>query len=379
MRRIHWTSLIAIALVFCLAPTTASARTTDKQIRAAMQKVLSSKLGPPGVIVTYNRGAKTTSLAMGKKQVGTGGVPNVGDHMRIASMAKAFTGAVVLRLVDQEAIALDDRIGQYVPSLPIGWYEVTIRQLLNHTSGIPDYTKSAGFFNQFQTAPKATVAPLTLIDWVRADPLGFKPGTKYEYSNTDNIIAALIAEKAANRTYTNLLDIIVIDPLKLRGTSLPTTTSLHNPYIHGYAVERVNKVTTYEDVSKALSPTGAWASGGIESTPKDVGQFFRELLDQRFFSPRVQKQQLKFFKGGESSPAGPGKNSAGLSIFRYETRCGTVYGHTGNFPGYVQFAAANRAGTRSVTTTLNIAAPTGTLLKELRELQSKAVCAMLGK
>jgi len=379
MRPIRWTPFVVIALLFCLAPASASARTTDKQIRAAMQKVLSSKLGPPGVLVTINRGARTTTLAMGKRQVGTGGRPNVGDHMRIASVTKAFTGAVVLRLVDQEAISLEDKVGQYLPTLPAGWHDVSVRQLLNHTSGIPDYTQSPGFFNQFQTAPKAKVAPQTLIDWVSAEPLEFTPGSKYAYSNTDNIIAALIAEEASNRTYPNLLKIIVTDPLKLRGTRLPTGTALRRPFLHGYSVERENKVTTYDDVTSELSPTGAWASGGIESTPRDVGKFFRQLLDRRFFSQRVQKQQLKFFKGGKSSPAGPGKNSAGLSIFRYETRCGTVYGHTGNFPGYVQFAAANRKGTRSVTTTLNIAAPTGKLLKELRDLQTKAVCAMLGK
>jgi D-alanyl-D-alanine carboxypeptidase len=344
-----------------------------------MQKVLSSKLGPPGVIVTINRGAKTTTIAMGTKQVGTGGVPDAGDHMRIASVAKAFTGAVVLRLVDQERIALDDKVGTHLDTLPTAWQNVTIRQLLNHTSGIPDYTKSPGFFNQFQTAPKATVSPQTILSWVSAEPLNFPSGSKYEYSNTDNIIAALIAEKTSGRTYPNLLKTIVTDPLKLHETSLPTGTALHKPFIHGYSVERKAGITTYDDVTSILSPTGAWASGGIESTPADLGKFIRGLLAKRFFSTRVQKQQMKWVRGGESSPPGPGKNSAGLSLFRYETRCGTVYGHTGNFPGYVQFAAANRTGTRSVTTSLNIAAPTGNLLKELRELQTKAVCATLGK
>ena len=82
-------------------------------------------------------------------------------------------------------------------------------------------------------------------------------------------------------------------------------------------------------------------------------------------------------RGGASSPPGPGRNSAGLAIFRYETRCGTVYGHTGNFPGYVQFAAATADGSRAVTTSLNIPAPSGRLLRQLRALQTTAVCALL--
>jgi D-alanyl-D-alanine carboxypeptidase len=82
-------------------------------------------------------------------------------------------------------------------------------------------------------------------------------------------------------------------------------------------------------------------------------------------------------KGGRSSPPGPGANSAGLAVFRYRTKCGTVYGHTGNFPGYVQFAAASRDGSRAVTTSLNIPAPTGKLLARLRAVQQTAVCALL--
>jgi D-alanyl-D-alanine carboxypeptidase len=96
------------------------------------------------------------------------------------------------------------------------------------------------------------------------------------------------------------------------------------------------------------------------------------------FGPGIQAQQLRFVRGGRSSPPGPGHNDAGLGLFRYRTRCGTVYGHTGNFPGYVQWAAATRDGSRAVTTTLDIAAPTGRLLRALRSTQQAAVCALLG-
>jgi D-alanyl-D-alanine carboxypeptidase len=88
---------------------------------------------------------------------------------------------------------------------------------------------------------------------------------------------------------------------------------------------------------------------------------------------------MRFVSGGESSPPGPGQNSAGLALFRYKTRCGTVYGHTGNFPGYVQWAAATADGSRAVTTSLNIPAPTGELLARLRRVQETAVCALLAK
>lgn len=115
----------------------------------------------------------------------------------------------------------------------------------------------------------------------------------------------------------------------------------------------------------------------MSPTPADLNAFIRAYLARRFFGRAQQREQLRFVPGGRSSPPGPGRNAAGLAIFRYRTRCGTVYGHTGNFPGYVQFAAATADGRRAVTTSLNIPAPRGPLLTQLRRVQTRAVCALL--
>src|SRR4029079_4951730 len=98
----------------------------------------------------------------------------------------------------------------------------------------------------------------------------------------------------------------------------------------------------------------------------------------RFFDRAQQREQMKFWPGGESSPPRPGRHSAGLALFRYQTKCGTRYGHSGTSPGYVQFAGATADGSRAVTTSLNIPAPTGRLLRQLRAAQTDAVCALLG-
>lgn len=295
--------------------------------------------------------------------------------MRIASVSKAFSGAVALRLVQDGRLGLDDTIGTRLPTLPAVWSGVTVRQMLNHTSGLPDYTTSDGFFRQAQRNPRGTVAPSTIIDWVRGQPLVFVPGSRYAYSNTDNIVVALIAEAVTGKSYATLLREIVFVPAKLRRTSLPTGISMPKPTLRGYGVEAGSRP---QDVTTALSPTGAWASGAIVSTPSDLNRFVRNDLGRSFFGLAEQREQLRFVPGA-SSPPGPGTNAAGLAIFRYTTRCGTVYGHTGNFPGYVQFAAATADGSRAVTTSLNIAAPSGRLLKQLRAVQESAVCALLGR
>jgi D-alanyl-D-alanine carboxypeptidase len=101
----------------------------------------------------------------------------------------------------------------------------------------------------------------------------------------------------------------------------------------------------------------------------------------KLFDERTQAKQRQVVEGGSSEPPGPGKNSAGLAIFRYETRCGTVWGHTGNTSGYTQFAAASADGRRSVTVSINalhtLVAGNQDVFRALRRAEVKAVCAAL--
>jgi D-alanyl-D-alanine carboxypeptidase len=366
-------ALVGLIFLVCAQPAAAQGDTRAK-LRQQLAALVAADGGPPGAVVTLRRGSQTTILTNGFADVATGRAPQATDHMRIASVAKTYNGAVVLRLVSQGRLRLGSTIGQVLPRLPRAWRGVTVRQLMNHTSGVPDYTQSDGFREQFQTDPDGVVSPAKIISWVRRDPLVFRPGSRYTYSNTDNIVLGLMAEEATGRSYRGLLRRFVFRRLGLRQTSLPTAARLPRPFLHGYVTEPGSPP---EDVSTLLSPSGAWASGGIVSTPLELNRFIRGLLGSRLFPPAMQRRQLRFVPGGQSSPPGPGRNSAGLSIFRYRTRCGTVYGHTGNFPGYVQFAAATRDGRRAVTTSLNIPAPEGALLAQLREMQETAVCLLL--
>ena len=322
------------------------------------------------------RNGHLTVLRAGRANVNRKRAPRASDHMRIASVSKAYSAAIVLNLVRAGRLGLDDTIAQRLAGMPPAWGAVTIRQMLNHTSGLPDYTKSEGLIEQFKTNPRGFVSPQTVIDWVRADPLEFAPGSNYAYSNTDNIVVGLIVEALTGRPYGQELKRVVFKPAHLFQTSYPTKPALPTPFIHGYVVAPGEKP---DDVSTAFSPSGAGASGAIVATPKDLNAFIRSYLGLRFFSRAEQRQQMRFVVGGESSPPGPGRNSAGLALFRYQTKCGTVYGHTGNFPGYVQWVAATANGKRAVTTSLNIPAPSGKLLSRLRRVQTTAVCALLAK
>jgi D-alanyl-D-alanine carboxypeptidase len=370
-------SAIAAALALLVpAGATAAQPARDGAVQHGLERLIAAPGGPPGAIATLHRGGRTTVLAAGRANVERPGKPRARQHMRIASVAKAFSSAVALRLVQGERLGLDDTIGQWLPGLPAEWGPVTIRQLLSHTSGLPDYTRSAEFAKHAQRAPRGYVRPSRIIDWVRSDELVFPPGSRYEYSNTDNIVVGLIVERVTGRSYGHVLSQLVFAPAGLRQTTFPARRiSLPAPRIRGYVT---SPGRSPQDVTTSLSPSGAWASGAIVSTPLDLGAFMRAYLGRRFFGRAEQRQQLRFVRGS-SSPPGPGQNSAGLGIFRYRSRCGTVYGHTGSFPGYAQWAAATADGKRSVTTTLNIPPPKDALLGQLRSVQASAVCALLGR
>ena len=115
------------------------------RLEQAVDELVAMPSGPPGAIVIVQVGEERTVVARGVAEVGTDIVPAVDQHMRMASVAKAFTGATALTLVDDGLLSLDDTIGQRLPDLPEAWAGVTLRQLLDHSSGLPDYTGTKAF------------------------------------------------------------------------------------------------------------------------------------------------------------------------------------------------------------------------------------------
>src|SRR5215213_7267128 len=340
--------------------------------------------GPPGVIAVVQRAQSREVHTFGVANLENNRRMKVDDRMRIASTSKAFSGAVALSLVSKGALSLDDTIGERLSDLPDPppdtWSEVTLRQLLNHTSGLPDYTDSDEFRNALIANPTQPEPPEKLITYaydLNNGDLLFTPGTQYKYSNSDNIAVALMVEAATGRPYESQLQKQVYSPLGLSKTTLPAGANLREPFIHGYDLSE----DPPEDVSELVAAGWAWASGGMVSTPADLNDFIRGYAGGKLFDRRTRAKQRRVIEGGSSEPPGPGKNSAGLGIFRYETRCGTVWGHTGNTLGYTQFMAASPNGRRSVTVSVNtqLAPPVGDpdAFKALRRAEGLAVCAAL--
>jgi len=193
------------------------------------------------------------------------------------------------------------------------------------------------------------MSPRRLMSFVSDDRLDFRPGSRYGYSDSDNVVVGLMAEKVTGASYEKLLRREVGRRTRFGPTRLPSTLFLRTPFLHGYEIEPGKPA---EDVSKFINPALAWASGGMVTNLPALSRFFRGYVRGRLFGPRVIRAQRQWVEGS-SSPPGPGVNSAGMGLFRYQTRCGTVFGHTGSFPGYRIFAAASADGRASIAYVAN--------------------------
>lgn len=353
----------------------------ERKLLAAMHGLHKAHGGPPAVVVTIGRGAQEMLYTAGTADLGGSGngvrPPTDSDHMRLASVSKAFSGAAALVLVTESELALDDSIGRRLSDskLPPQWAGITLAQLLGHTSGIPDFSATDEFAAAVQASLDHAPPPRTLLSYVTDPTLKFTPGTAFAYSNSDNVLVGLMIEAATGRSYDEVLHDRVCVPRDLPQTTLPSGSAMPRPYLHGYDTGMPGAP---EDVSTLFAAGWAWAAGGVVSTPADTLRFVRAYVRGDGLDDRSRRAQFRFRRGA-SEPPGPGVNSAGLALFRYDTKYGRVFGHTGNTSGYTQFAAATEDGDRgavvSATTQLSPGRGAGTdaLFAQLRSVFELAV------
>jgi D-alanyl-D-alanine carboxypeptidase len=369
------------AVVSGAIPASAAApspKRADAALDRAIQAFTTAPDGPPAIAVVVQRGRRPVLHAAGTSQVGTQTAPTLDDHTRVASVAKAFSGATALSAVASGDLKLTSTIGKVRPDLPKAWAKVQLWQLLQHSSGIPDFSQTDAFAEAFRASLLTPPPPVDLLSFVADQPLSFRPGSKYKYSNSDNIIVGLMVETATKQTYEHELDGRVSARLGLQETSLPSGATIATPYIHGSGID---PPAPPEDVSEAFAAGWTWASGGVVSTPADANRFVRGYVAGKTTNQVAHKAQMRF-RPGHSEPPGPGKNTAGLALFRYQTRCGTVYGHTGNTAGYTQFIAASRDGKRSASVSVSAQVTPDSRPADyptMRRIFGLAVCAAMAE
>ncbi|GAB1690931.1 serine hydrolase domain-containing protein [Krasilnikovia sp. M28-CT-15] len=349
MKRLLPTLVLSVAV---LAPGTtppALARSAPPpptvELHDALRPVVAA--GAPGAIALVAAGRRTRTAAVGTADLGTGRRMNAHDHVRVGSITKTFVAVVALQLATEHRLHLDDPVGRWLPGVLPYADRITIRQLLNHTSGVPEYFDKLLQHNATQPgAPQLRHwEPRELVGFVAGEPPLFPAGTGWQYSNTNYILVGMIIEKVTHRRLADEVDRRVIDRLRLRDTTFPTDeTTLPKPAARGYW--DLGPGTAPLDVTE-YNPTALGAAAALVSTTDDVARFYRNLLTGHLL-PTPQLTQMLTFVDHD------GGLGYGLGIARIPTPCGPAIGHDGAVPGFATNAYASPDGRRQVVIAANL-------------------------
>ncbi|MFE2933864.1 serine hydrolase domain-containing protein [Streptomyces sp. NPDC059278] len=271
-------------------------------------------------------------------------------RFRAGSVTKVFTAAVVLQLAGEGRLGLDRPVRHYLPDLIPGAYEdVTVRQLLNHTSGIPSVGSDGGpddaYTHRFDLHDPAR----TVREATSREP-DFAPGTQQHYANIGYTVAGLLIERVTGDTYASQVSRRVLEPLHLKDTYFPgSDPAIRGPHNHGYQLFGTGEL---RDVT-VWGATDAWAAGDLISTTADLERFTRALFGGRVVrGPLLQEMfTLPGSSVREYGTGEPAAYSAGLSVMRLGGR--EVWGKTGGRWGYNTAVAATRDLSRTLVYSVN--------------------------
>lgn len=342
--------LVGLAAAALIGASALAQPTTSRNTQAAgLQKDLDALVtaGAPGAILVVRSGDQTVHLASGLADVARKRPMHPADRFRIASLTKSYVAAVVLQLVAEKQLALDNSVEQRLPGLVPNGGKITIRQLLNHTSGLFDFAADPRVLKPYLRGNFGFHwAPRKLVEiGVSHKPL-FAPGARFAYSNTDYIVLGLIVEAVTGKRLGIQLNGRIFRPLGLRATAFPTTPPIADPYAHGYYVFAKPPAT---DVS-GVSPF-PWAAGAIVSNGVDVLSFYRALLAGHLLEPTLLNAMKRTLPEGRKTDI-PGSRY-GLGLEHFPTSCGKAWGHNGAIAGYLVFAFTSNDGGRQAVLMVN--------------------------
>ena len=348
--RLSGSAGIAAAAWASLSLVTSPALAVDVPTRADVQRTLERVVdgGAPGVTAVIRGPGGRERYSAGSANLRSGRPISPRDHGRNGSITKTFTATVVLQLAAEGKLGLGDSVQKWLPGVVPNGDQITVRQLLDHSSGIADYCSVDITLcdpSPAQMARRWTPEELVAIG-VGAPPT-FPPGQGWSYTNTDYVLLGMIIERATGHTVGAEYKRRIFRPLGLDQTSFPTSTSMPRPFSRGYDVLAGGSLP--RNVT-ATSPTIAWSAGAIVSRPGDLQTFMRALLRGRLVSRSLLGEMKRPTPGsldGAFALEGGGVGTYGLGLIHYtwSKACG-VWGHTGAFPGYRSLAVSNRNGRR---------------------------------
>ncbi|MFI6097109.1 serine hydrolase domain-containing protein [Lentzea sp. NPDC051213] len=313
-------SLLALTTAGVASAGTETASVDRKVVQQAMDQLTSSG-GALGLQARVTDGRQRFTARSGKAELDSDKPVPLDGRFRVGSITKTFVSTVLLQLAGEGKVDLDAPVDRYLPGLIDK--QITVRQVLQHTSGLYNYTSALPLDPaEFEKIRYKHWDPKELLAISTSKPLDFAPGTKWSYSNTNYIVAGLLVEKLTGRPYERAVEQRILKPLHLNDTEVPgDSVNIKGPHAHGYWA--VNGKPS--DITR-INPSVAWAAGEMVSTTKDLDTFIVALTSGKLLKPAQQKE---LDKTTEVSP------NYGLGLAVLTMPCGTkVVGHGGGIPGY---------------------------------------------
>src|SRR3954454_625489 len=323
-RRAQRTGAVALATLAAATMAATASAAPDRPDRAKLQHALDAVVssGAPGAIALVREGRRSVQLVSGYETLATKRPMRARDRFRVGSITKTFVATVVLQLAGEGTLTLDDTVERWLPGLVPGGADITIRQLLNHTSGLGDYADDT-FVRRVLDAPGRVWAPKELIAVGTSHPPPFGPGAGLAYSSTGYIALGLIVEKATGNQLSTELRRRIFAPLQLRSTSLDTSPRIAGRHAHGYT--RYHGGRRAVDISD-IGQSFAWAAGAIVSNTHDLARFYRALLRGRLLRADLLAAMRTTVPAAEQM--------WGLGIIETFHHCGHSWVHGGETLGY---------------------------------------------
>jgi D-alanyl-D-alanine carboxypeptidase len=347
-KAIHPVTILALLLIPAALPGCASTSVTEQvaEVRfVELQQRLEgfrAEFDIPGASMGFvlsdgSEGAVVAGMADREASIPMA----MNNKLLAGSIGKTYVAAVALQLVGEGELELDAPISRWLgrerwfPRLPNGKW-ITVRMLMNHTSGIPEHIYRPEFGDALAESPYRIWKPEELVAFILgAEPL-FAPGKDMSYADTNYIVLGIILEKITGRPYYESLKRRILDPLALSNT-VPSDRPEIPGLIPGYA-ERPsplrNKGRTMRDGRLVLNPQGEWTGGGLASTPLDLARWAHRVYRGEAFAEELLDQALDgvpaFDREGEKY---------GLGVQTWQGRHGPCWGHGGWFPGYLSLMA----------------------------------------
>ena len=286
---------------------------------------------PAALAAVSDSKGESAGVAVGKGNLETGQAPPMDGEVRVGSNTKTFVAVVVMQMVQEGKVGLDEPIETYLPGLIKGegvdGSKITVRQLLQHTSGLPDFEETLfGTTDVFQYRYHY-VTPRDILDSALSKPAQFEPGTQWKYTNTNYVVLGMLVERVSQRPVGEQIDERIVKKLGLSHTYFPAPgdKSIKGTHPQGYHLNGEGKL---EDITE-MDPAWAWAAGAMVSTPGELNTFFQAVFDGRLLT-QASIDEMK--KGVD---IGSGGRVYGLGLIGRSLSCGgTAWGHGGDIAGY---------------------------------------------